>query len=139
MLEFLLMRRNKLLVSDRKDVLMISIEQAKPILMGAVGGAVALAIVGFGFGGWVTGGTAEEMANDSAESAVVAALAPICVAQFQQQTDSASRLSELNDIRSFQRATFIEEGGWSTMPGSDAGSKDVARACAEMITELGES
>ena len=118
---------------------MISVEQAKPILMGAVGGAVALAIVGFSWGGWVTGGTAEEMANDRADSAVIAALAPICVAQFQQQSDSETRLSELNDIRSFQRATFIEEGGWATMPGSDAGSKDVARACAEMISELGES
>jgi hypothetical protein len=118
---------------------MISVEKAKPMLMGAAGGAVALAIVGFGFGGWVTGGTAEEMANDRANSAVIAALAPICVAQFQQQSDSDSRLSELNDIRSYQRAAFIEEGGWATMPGSDAGSKDVARACAEMITDLGDS
>lgn len=116
---------------------MISYEQAKPIVMGAIGGAVALAIVGFGWAGWVTGGTAEEIASDRAASAVVAALAPICVAQFQQQSDSDSRLSELNDIRSFQRAAYIEEGGWATMPGSDAGSKDVAKACAEMISELG--
>ncbi len=116
---------------------MISYEQAKPIVMGAIGGAVALAIVGFGWAGWVTGGTAEEMASDRAASAVVGALAPICVAQFQQQSDSDSRLSELNDIRSFQRAAYIEEGGWATMPGSDAGSKDVAKACAEMISELG--
>ena len=90
---------------------MISVGQAKPILMGVVGGAVVLAIVGFSWGGWVTGGTAEEMANDRADSAVVAALAPICVAQFQQQSDSDSRLSELIDIRSFQRTAFIEEGG----------------------------
>ncbi len=118
---------------------MISVEKAKPILMGAVGGAVALAIIGFSWGGWVTGGTADEMATDRADSAVISALAPICVAQFQQQSGFDNKLSELNDIRSFQRATFIEEGGWATMPGSDAGSKDVARACAEMIAELGAS
>ncbi|MDH3664211.1 MAG: hypothetical protein OEU92_30060 [Alphaproteobacteria bacterium] len=118
---------------------MISVEKAKPILMGAVGGAVALAIVGFGWGGWVTGGTADEMAEDRAGTAVVAALAPICVAQFQQQSGFDGRLSELSEIRSFQRATYIEDGGWSTMPGSEAGNKDVARACAEMISELGES
>lgn len=118
---------------------MKNVEKAKPMLMGAVGGAVALAIVGFGWGGWVTGGTADEMANDRAESAVVAALAPICVAQFQKQSGFDGRLSELNEIRSFQRATYIKEGGWATMPGADAGSKGVARACAEMISELGES
>jgi hypothetical protein len=122
-----------------KDVLMVSIEKAKPILMGAVGGAVALAIVGFGWGGWVTGGTAAGMADDRAESAVVAALAPICVAQFQQQSDSDSRLTELSEIRSFQRTAYIEEGGWAKMPGSEDGNRDVARACAEMISALGES
>lgn len=118
---------------------MISVERAKPMLMGAVGGAVALAIVGFGWAGWVTGGTADEMAGDRAEQAIVSALAPICVAQFQQQSGFDTRLSELNDIRAYQRATYIEDGGWSTMPGSEGGNKDVARACAEMIAELAES
>lgn len=123
-----------------KDVLMIDMEKIKPILMGAVGGAVALAIVGFSWGGWVTGGTAEEMAGDSAKSAVVTALAPICVAQFQQQeTGLDAAMNELTETRSYQRAAFIEKGGWSTMPGSEEGSKDVAKACADMITKLGES
>ena len=31
----------------------------KPALWGAAAGAIALAIVGFNWGGWVTGGTAE--------------------------------------------------------------------------------
>jgi hypothetical protein len=33
--------------------------EVKPACWGAVGGAVALAIVGFMWGGWVTGGKAE--------------------------------------------------------------------------------
>ena len=45
---------------------------------GAVGGAIALAIVGFSYGGWVTGGTAQQMAQQRSDAAVVAALAPIC-------------------------------------------------------------
>ena len=32
-------------------------------LWGAVGGAIVLAIIGFVWGGWVTGGTAQEMAE----------------------------------------------------------------------------
>ena len=45
--------------------------QLKPALWGAVGGAVALAIVGFTWGGWVTGGTARTLANVVGEDAVV--------------------------------------------------------------------
>lgn len=119
---------------------MFDLEKMKPIMMGAVGGAVALAIVGFGWAGWVTGGTADEMAGDRADSAVVTALAPICVAQFQQQeTGLDTALSELSETRSYQRAAFIQKGGWSTMPGSEEGSKDVAKACADMITKLSSS
>ncbi len=38
-------------------------EKITPGLWGAVGGAIVLAIVGFAWGGWVTGGTAQEMAE----------------------------------------------------------------------------
>ena len=34
----------------------------KPAIWGAIGGAAAAMIIGFGWGGWVTGGTAGEMA-----------------------------------------------------------------------------
>lgn len=115
---------------------MFSLEKAKPILMGAVGGAVALAIVGFSWGGWVTGGTAEKIADGRAKAAVVAALAPICVVQFQQESGFDTKLSELNETRSYQRAAFIEKGGWATMPGHEKADKDVAKACAEMIANL---
>ena len=116
---------------------MFSMEKAKPVLMGAAGGAVALAIVGFGWGGWVTGGTAEAMADKRAKSAMVAALAPICVAQFQQDSGVDALLNELNNTRAYQRAAFIEKGGWATMPGGENGDRDVAKACADMITETG--
>jgi len=56
----------------------------KPSLLGAVGGAVALTIIGFGWGGWVTGSSAETSAKQNAIAAVVAVLAPVCVDQFQR-------------------------------------------------------
>ncbi len=118
---------------------MFNTEMIKPVLMGAVGGAVALAIVGFGWGGWVTGGTAEAMAKKHAKSATVAALAPICAAKFQADAGFDARLSELNETRSYQRSAFIEKGGWATMPGSDKGDRDVAKACADMIIEMAEA
>ena len=56
----------------------------KPSLLGAGGGAVALTIIGFGWGGWVTGSSAETSAKQNAIAAVVAVLAPVCVDQFQR-------------------------------------------------------
>jgi len=118
---------------------MLKTETVKPVLLGAIGGALALAIVGFSWGGWVTGGAAETMAQKQAKSATIAALAPICAAKFQADSSFEAALSKLNETRSYQRAAFIEKGGWSTMPGSEKGNRDVAKACATMILEMGEA
>ena len=55
-------------------------EKIKPVLWGAVGGAIVLAIVGFNWGGWVTNGTAEAMAKESAANAVAERLGAGAVA-----------------------------------------------------------
>ncbi len=59
--------------------------ETKPALWGAAGGAIALAIVGFTWGGWMTTGTANKLADQRADTAVVAILTPICVDKFQQK------------------------------------------------------
>jgi hypothetical protein len=108
----------------------------KPALWGAVGGAAALAILGFTWGGWVTGGSAQKIADNNAASAVVAALAPICLVQFQQKPDSVMQLAALKKAKSYEQASFVEKAGWATMPGSTAPSSGVARACAKLIDDL---
>ena len=56
--------------------------ETKPALWGMAGGAIAATIVGFTWGGWVTGGRAETDATRQIDAAVVAALAPVCVERF---------------------------------------------------------
>ena len=63
-------------------------QSLRRLLQGAAVGAVTTIVIGFNWGGWTLGGTAKEMAQKSASSAVVAALAPICVDKFQHATDS---------------------------------------------------
>ena len=46
-----------------------------------VASMVLTMIVGFSWGGWVTGGTARQTAENMARDAVVERLAPICVTQ----------------------------------------------------------
>ncbi|WP_439495005.1 hypothetical protein [Bosea sp. (in: a-proteobacteria)] len=104
--------------------------ELKPAAWGAVGGAVALAIIGFSWGGWVTRGTAERDAKTRSDAAVVAVLSPICVVRFQQQANATEQLAELKKIGSWQQGDFIAKGGWATMPGSSSPDSDVAKACA---------
>src|ERR1700752_3394644 len=106
----------------------------RPALWGAVAGAIALAIVGFSWGGWVTGGTAETLAKDSSATAVGAALTPICVEKFQQAADASANLVEMKKATyAWDQSKFVEKGGWATMPGSTEPNSAVAKACAESL------
>jgi hypothetical protein len=90
--------------------------------------------VGFSWGGWVTGGTAETLAKNSAATAVVAALTPICVEKFRQAADASANLVEMKKATyAWDQSKFVEKGGWATMPGSTEPNSAVAKACAESL------
>jgi hypothetical protein len=104
-------------------------------LWGAVGGAAALAFIGFYFGGWVTGSTAAEMAKQRADKAVVSALAPICVDKFRHAQNADDNLGKLKAISySWEKGTYVSAGGWATLPGNSEPNSAVAQACAEMLS-----
>jgi hypothetical protein len=105
----------------------------KPAMWGAIGGAAALAIVGFSWGGWVTANTSEANSKLRSEKAVVAVLAPICVEQFRAATNAGQNLEALRKVSSWQQGTFVSDGGWATMPGSKTPVSEVASACAELL------
>jgi hypothetical protein len=105
----------------------------KPGIWGAVVGAAAISVIGFSSFGWTLGSTAERMAKERAQTAVVAVLAPICVEKFQQQADAAAKLVDFKKAASWDQRSIIEKGGWATMPGSDGPNSSVASACAERL------
>jgi hypothetical protein len=112
-------------------------ESVTRLLQGAAAGAVLTMIIGFNWGGWALGSTVDKVAKDRADSAVVVALTPICVDKFRQAANATENLSELNKISyAWDRGTFVEKGGWATMPGAASPDSTVARACAEMIGNL---
>jgi hypothetical protein len=110
-------------------------KETTPFLWGAAVGAAALAIVGFGWGGWVSGATAERMAATSAEEATIAALTPICVNKFRTSPKARASLAALKDTKSWEQADYVREGGWATMPGASEPSRELAAACAEELTK----
>jgi hypothetical protein len=76
------------------------------------------------------------MVHKSASSAVVAVLAPICVDKFLHATDAAANMLELKKVSTWQQGSFVEKGGWATMPGAATPDSAVAQACAEMLGTL---
>jgi len=95
---------------------------------------LALSIVGFAWGGWVTGSTAEALAVEREDQAVVRSLTPICVAQFRKDPTARASLAAMNVIARWQRAEYIRKGGWATMPGGgDEPAHGVAAACADAL------
>ena len=109
----------------------------KRLVQGAAAGALATMIIGFNWGGWSLGSTIEKIAKDRADTAVVAALAPICVDQFRQAVNAGTNLSELHKFNyTWDRSTFVEAGGWAIMPGSGDADPAVTKVCAETLANL---
>lgn len=105
-------------------------QSMRPGLVGAAAGAVVLAIVGFNWGGWVTGSEASEMT----QTAISDRLVPICVGQYNMDADKVAKLAALKKIDSWSRGEFVVKQGWATMPGDNDADSGVARSCAEKIT-----
>ena len=109
--------------------------ETSPFLWGAACGALALAIVGFSWGGWVTGSTALKQAEAKADEAILASLVPICVAQFRSSPQAPGRLAALRQASSWEQGEFVSKGGWATMPGATGEpNRNVAAACAEILS-----
>ena len=108
-------------------------ESVTRLLQGVAVGVVATLVVGFGWGGWMLGGSAKTLADSAANSAVAAAIAPICVQQFQHSADADANLTALKKVSTWEQAAFVEKGGWAIMPGSKAADDGVPQACARQL------
>ena len=106
----------------------------KPWIQGAVVGAIVAALVGFSWGGWVTGGTADKRVAVASHDATVTAQASICAERFRAQADAPAKLAELTKASSWDRGNVIERSGFALMPGEKSADSDVARACAETLS-----
>lgn len=113
----------------------------KPALVGAGVGAVGLAVVALNAGWAVSGETARVMAEERERSAVIAALTPICVAQFKiQEKDVQSvKLAALAKESGWKQDDYVVDQGWATMPGSDEPASQIAEACAAELLSSAKS
>jgi hypothetical protein len=112
-------------------------ESRTRLLQGIATGAIASMVIGFSWGGWMTGGSASKLAAERADTAVVAALTPICVEKFLQNSDAKANLAILQKISSnWEQGQYLEKGGWVTQPGATSSDYHLARACAEKLVQI---
>ena len=111
---------------------MLQGESLTRLMQGAVAGAVATMFVGFYWGGWSLGSTADKMAKERSDLAVVAALAPVCVDKFRALPDAEAKQAALSKIESWKRRDeFPKE--LVTLPGESYPSTALVDACSTLL------
>lgn len=108
---------------------MTSPDWMKPGLFGAAIGAIAVATVGFSWGGWMTGGAAETAASARSKADVVSALQPVCLRNAAADPDRVAKLETIRAASAYQRSAAVMAAGWATMPGETEPNRAVAEAC----------
>ena len=101
----------------------------------AIACVVATLIIGFGFGGWVTGGTARKMADEAAAAARNQLAAAVCAEEFMRAADARARIAKLEALEWWERDDHLAAGGWATMPGDKDADGTVAAMCAARLAE----
>ena len=111
---------------------MLQGESLKRLLQGAAAGAVATMFVGFYWAGWSLGSTADKMAKERSDLAVVAALAPVCADKFRALPDAQAKQVALSKIDSWRRRDeFPKE--LVTLPGETYPNSALVDACYALL------
>jgi hypothetical protein len=105
----------------------------KPGLWGAAIGAIAVGTVGFSQLGWTTAGTAERLAQERSDTAVVTALVPFCITKAQHDPDQATLVKLKAEQSSYTRNDLVSKAGWATLGGNASPDDRVARACSDKL------
>ena len=107
-------------------------ESLTRLLQGAAVGAVATMFVGFYWGGWSLASTADKMAKERSELAVVAAMAPVCADKFRALPDADAKKVALSKVDSWKRRDeFPKE--LVTLPGESYPSSALVDACYTIL------
>lgn len=105
-------------------------------LWSVAGTAVLTMIVGFAAGGWTTGGNATKLAEDAGSSTRAELVANLCVERFVTGRKASQKLVELKDTSTYQRDTFITEGGWVKFAGMVRETPGATDRCADQLVAV---
>ncbi|MFO7483418.1 hypothetical protein [Oceanibaculum nanhaiense] len=101
-----------------------------------VGAVVGTVLIGFIWGGWVTGNTAKTMAYDAGRDSRATLASNMCIDNFLAGPDAAGQLAALKKESSWSRDSMIEKAGWTTFPGDSKPVPGAADLCAEHLVTV---
>ncbi len=105
----------------------------KPGVYGAIVGGLLVALVGFSWGGWVTGSGATKMAASVAHDEVMSAMVPVCLEMSREDPERTEKMAAIREATGYYRREAVMESGWATMPGSEAPDRDLAQECLKEL------
>ena len=104
------------------------------LLQGAAAGVVATLVIGFMWGGWVTGGAATKMTSEAVEATQVKLYSPVCVERYMAKATPEQRAAFAKE-NDWNRDAVIEKTGFATPPGSSSPNDAVADKCAATLSK----
>jgi hypothetical protein len=108
----------------------------KPGVWGFVVGSVVTMILGFGWGGWTTGGSADRLAMERSNAAVTAALVPVCLEKSKADPAIAKKVGALKALSTlYEQRDAVAKDGWASIGGGEA-NREVAEACATELLKV---
>lgn len=110
-------------------------ESLTRLLQGAFVGVVATLLIGFTWGGWMTGTTAKKLTNAAVEEAQVSLYSPVCVQRYIAKATPDQRAGFAKE-NAWNRDSFIEKTGFATPPGVSDPIAAVADKCAATLSNL---
>lgn len=102
----------------------------------AVGASALTIAVGFMWGGWVTGGTADRMVLEARTGAQAELAAAVCAANFRTSETAQAQFAEIAALSSARQRQFVQDQPWAVVPGLDGVNRTTAELCARMITQM---
>ena len=107
------------------------------LIQGFVAGGIVVMLIGFNWANWRIESTVDKLVSESSQKAQIAALAPICVANFKLAAKSNQELVvALQKADSWNREDHLMKAGWVTFPGAKEPNRIVAEQCVESLMKM---
>jgi len=112
---------------------MESFGQWKFLFIGMAIGALLTIAIGFGLGGWMTGGGADERGRELAQAEVTAALVPYCTERARRDPNFTAILAQLKTGTPLRGVGIMMKAGWALNPTTGKPDQRLAYACFESL------
>lgn len=105
------------------------------IFWSCAGCVLATLILGFTWGGWMTGASARKAVTQASYDARADMAAAICVSRFDASPDHVANLAALKGTDTWRRDDYMAKGGWLKIDGLESDISGASSLCVQRLLE----